>query len=147
MRFVPALLLGLAVPGLALACPGKDDSTTASAGVEGAHAKHASADASACAKKASLVGSACSYSTGMMASRVLEQGEAFTYTGTLREASSPLASKVAAPFQVGPEAIRVIANEVVESASPSDRMDWSGKVLEVEGVKYFVVTGFEKTSA
>lgn len=144
MRISVLVLFGMAAPGLALACPGKGGDTTASADAE--KAAHATVDAAACAKKASLVGSACSYSTGMMASRVLEQGKAFTYTGTLKEASTPLASKVAAPFEVGPESIRVIANEVVESASVAERMNWQGKVLEVEGVKYFVVTGFAKVS-
>ena len=72
MRVATALLLGLAAPSIALACPGKGDTTTASA-----HVDAASPDAASCAKKAALVGSACSYSTGMMASRVLEQGKSF----------------------------------------------------------------------
>ncbi|MCA9569267.1 MAG: hypothetical protein KC656_15570 [Myxococcales bacterium] len=141
MRVATALLLGLAAPSIALACPGKGDTTTASA-----HVDAASPDAASCAKKAALVGSACSYSTGMMASRVLEQGKDFTYTGTLRKADEPLASKVAAPYTVGPDSIRVIANEVVETASPDARTTWTGKTLEVDGVRYFVVTGFEKVS-
>lgn len=138
------LVIGLLAPSLAFACPGKGATAAADTSMD---ASHASVDAAACAKKASLVGSACSYTTGMMASRVLEQGKVFSYTGTLSEADEPLASKVAAPFTVGPEAIRVIANEVVETATPAERMNWSGKLLEVEGVKYFVVTGFEKASA
>lgn len=139
MRFT-LLFFGLGAPTLACACPGKDTPGTS-------HAATTEADASACAKKASLVGSACSFSTGMMASRVLEQGTAFTYTGLLREAAEPLASKVAAPFVVGPDAIRVIANEIVEDAQTDERMTWTGKTLEVDGVTYFVVTGFEKASA
>lgn len=139
MRFAATLVLGLTAPSLALACPGKD--------AEASHASASQPDAAACAKKASLVGSACSFSTGMMASRVLEQGESFSYTGTLREADEPLASKVAAPFVVGPEGMRVIANEVVENAEAGQRMSFTGKALEVDGVKYFVVTGFEKASA
>jgi hypothetical protein len=143
MRISALFVLGLVAPGLALACPGKGGDTTTAAAME----SESKADASACAKKASLVGSACSYSTGMMASRVLEQGKSFAYTGTLQEAAEPLSSKVAAPFVVGPESIRVIANEVVETASVGERMNWSGKVLEVDGVKYFVVTGFSKAAA
>ncbi|MEZ4316019.1 MAG: hypothetical protein R3F61_00875 [Myxococcota bacterium] len=145
-------LTALLAPGIALACPGKSTTADASEGdTTTVHAKaesDAQLDAAACAKKADLVGAACSYSTGMMASRVLEQGKSFTYTGRLTPTNEVLASQVAAPFLVGPEKVRVIANEVVESASATDaRMTWTGKLLEVDGVQYFVVTGYEKATA
>jgi len=146
MRLPAIVLVTLITPGLALACPGK----TASADEDVHQAvekgqSHTSLDAAACAKKAALVGGSCSYSTGMMASRVLEQGKNFTYTGTLVPTDEVLPSQVAAPFVAGPQHVRVIANEVVESASDSEsRMTWTGKLLEVEGVRYFVVTRYEK---
>ena len=148
MRLPAIVLISVITPGLALACPGKSPS----AADEVHHAvnkgqSHTSLDAAACAKKAALVGGACSYSTGMMASRVLEQGKNFTYTGALVPTDEVLPSQVAAPFIVGPQHVRVIANEVVESASDSQsRMTWTGKLLEVEGVQYFVVTGYEKAT-
>lgn len=144
------LLASMLTPAAALACPGK----TADAGHDHDDVAHAAAqspsalDAAACAKKAELVGSACSYSTGMMASRVLEHGKVFTYTGTLRATGDRLESQVAAPYTIGPKNIHVIANEVVESvADPTARMTWTGKVLDVDGVEYFVLTGYEKASA
>jgi hypothetical protein len=141
-------------PGMAWACPGKGATADAASAEEGTTVATAKAqsdaqlDATACAKKASLVGAACSYSTGMMASRVLDQGEAYTFTGTLVPTDEVLTSQVAAPFTAGPDRVRVIANEVVESATrPDSRMTWKGKVLEVDGVQYFVVTSYEKGSA
>ncbi|MCB9675972.1 MAG: hypothetical protein H6737_12690 [Alphaproteobacteria bacterium] len=151
MRLPAVALAAFLVPSVAFACPGK----TATADASEPDATHVTAktetsehlDATACAKKAELVGAACSYSTGMMASRVLEQGKSFSYTGKLTPTDEALASQVAAPFVVGPEKVRVIANEVVESAQGHDRMTFQGKVLEVDGVQYFVVTSYEKASA
>lgn len=154
MRLCAVVFAAVLVPGVALACPGSKTATADASSAEthtvAAHKAQSDAqlDAAACAKKASLVGAACSYSTGMMASRVLEQGKSFTYTGRLTATDEVLDSQVAAPFVVGPDKMRVIANEVVESASTTDgRMTWQGKVLEVDGVQYFVVTGYEKASA
>jgi len=142
------LAAALLTPGLALACPGKTADADAHDTTHAATQSAAALDAAACAKKASLVGSACSYTTGMMASRVLEQGKVFSYTGTLKAVEGGLESQVAAPYLIGPSGIRVIANEVVESVTqPDARMTWSGKVLEVDGVEYFVLTGYEKASA
>ena len=139
MRLVAFISAFALAPSIASACPGKDDSTTASM-------KSHKVDASACAKKAALIGGSCSYSTGMMLSRVIEQGKSFAYTGMLQQADKPLLNQVAAPFQVGPDQFRVIANEVVETAALDERLNLTGKVLEVDGVTYFVVTSFEKAN-
>ncbi len=149
MRLQRLVLVALLTPGIALACPGKNntadaDSEDDTVTVAAAKAQsNAELDATACAKKAALVGSACSYSTNMMASLVLDQGEVYSFTGSLAPTDEVLASQVAAPFTAGPERVRVIANEVVESATqPGARMTWEGKVLEVDGVQYFVVTSY-----
>lgn len=108
-----------------------------------------------CARQAELVGpESCAWTTTMMAQRVLEQGVPWTYVGRLTAAEGTLPSKVAAPYTVGPDAtIHVIANEVLDAlvrdgAAPArvgpshdnDRVELSGKVLEVEGITYFVAT-------
>lgn len=143
MRF--PILAALALSSTtALACPGK----TATAAASTDETSVASLDATACAKKASLVGSSCSYSTGMMASRVLEQGKSFSFTGRLQAEEEKLESNVAAPFAIGADGYRVIANEVLESVADTEaRLLWKGKVLEVDGITYFVVTDFEKAQA
>ena len=139
------LTFAIALPGAAFACSGHTDmaSTTADAKATPAVAQ---ADATRCAKKASLVGENCSYSTGMMAQRVHAEGKDTSLTSVrLEKQDQMLESHVAAPYQVAD--MYVIANEVVEQiADPSASMALSGKVLEVDGVKYLLVTSFKKAS-
>jgi hypothetical protein len=146
--------VGLMLPAAALACPGKActdcGSDVAHASVEAATATK---DPAACAKKADLVGSNCSYSTGMMAQRVLAEGATYTFAGSLRGSTNQLASHVASPYVVGAAdaPIHVIANEVVESLTSdgldSSRLSIEGKLLEVDGIKYLVVTEYTAAAA
>ena len=133
------LVAALALPASALACPGKEGSTANAA--DSAESPH-HADATRCAKRAELVGTACSYSTGMMAQRVQADGEELTLTAKLEKASEVLPSKVAAPYTANGE-YHVIANEVIEDLDPAKSVSLHGKALEVDGVKYFLVTGYE----
>jgi hypothetical protein len=103
------------------------------------------ADASHCARAAELLGKNCSYSTGTMARRVLEEGTDWTYSGALVAAPNNLATMVAAPFTVA-DGVHVIANELVEVLSQGghadDRLSVAGKLLEVDGVRYVVLTSY-----
>ncbi len=138
------LTLALSLPGVALACGGKSQMASADdeAKVELAAV---SADATKCAKKAELVGTNCKYSTGMMAQRVHADGKDTTLTAALEKNEAELESHVAAPFKVSD--MYVIANEVVDTIEdPASNLALKGKVLEVDGVKYFLVTGFDKAS-
>jgi hypothetical protein len=126
------------LPGVALACPGH---------LDGQHADvDAAANPAACAKKAELVGGACSYTTGMMAQRVLMEGSTWTYSGRLTRFDGTSPANVAAPFTVGPDSVYVIGNEVVEelvaAGAQGGRVALEGRRLDVDGVKYFVITGF-----
>ncbi len=137
-------ILALA-PSLAFACGG---TKTAAADATEAHTAHADIDPTHCAKKDGLVGANCSYSTGMMAQRVLEEGQPYTFTGSLAQAKNDLDSKVAAPFAIGPDAaINVVANAVledlIEHEQAKTRLEMTGRLLEVDGVQYFVATAFE----
>lgn len=153
MKSIIAALI--CVPASALACPGAASTAanTASAAEPVAAAAHQDAtDPGSCAKKAGLVGSNCSYSTGMMAQRVLEEGKPWSYTGSLTAAANTLKSKVAAPFTAGPDqSIQVVANEVVEEIVTKglavSRVNLDGKLLEVDGVQYFVVTGYRNPTS
>ncbi|MBX2800070.1 MAG: hypothetical protein KTR31_20500 [Myxococcales bacterium] len=118
-----------------------------------AHARTEMApDPSGCAKRAELVGAGnCSYSTSMMASKVLDEGAPYTYLGRLTQSTNNLETRVAAPFTIGPNAeIHVIANEVLgrldRLANARTRLDLRGKILEVEGHRYFVITEFVSNS-
>ncbi len=139
------LSFAILFPAAALACPG---SKTDLAQADQAQVQLASAqvDATRCAKKASLVGENCSYSTGMMAQRVHAEGKDTSLSAVrLAKQDEMLASHVAAPYQVGD--MYVIANVVVEQISdPSASLALSGKGLEVDGVKYLLVTSFKQAS-
>ncbi len=132
-----AVLIG--APSMALACDGNKSQTAASTATPGATT--AAVDPAHCAKNAGLVGSNCSFSTGMMAQRVLDEGAVYTFTGMLTASANQLASHVAAPWTIGPEGgVHVVANEVVEPLQAAGRVALEGRVLEVDGIRYFVVT-------
>lgn len=138
------ILASTALVGRVWACP-----YTESAG--GAAQTHALAldDAAAthCATSTQLVGANCSYSTGLMARRVVEEGRPWQGIDALDPAGDKLESSVSAPFTVGPEdGFRVIANELVQVLTDGghlqDRLRLQGKWLEVDGVRYVVLTSY-----
>lgn len=109
-----------------------------------AQAKTARTQPGNCARQGELVGlENCAWTTSLMAQRVLADGAPYTYVGGLSPSSRVLPSKVAAPFTMGPGgAMFVIANEVLDTLDPTAaRVELTGKVLEVEGIVYFVATG------
>ncbi len=127
----------------AMACPGGEEScgeTEAKAPAE------EPPDPGRSARRADLVGpGACSWTTQMVAQRVLEDGTPWSYVGRLVPADNALPSKVAAPFTIGPEgSLHVVANEILEDLQArgevSGRLELVGRVLEVDGTTYFVAT-------
>ena len=136
---IALVLAGLSLPALALACPGSK-TQMASADAEKPEVQLAAVDASDCAKKAEFIGGNCSYSTNMMAQKVMEQGASFSYTGAMAKSDNKLESHVAAPFVIQDD-IHVIANAVLDTLGEVDgRMAMNGKMLEVDGTKYFLLT-------
>lgn len=141
------VVVGYSTPPV-YACP--YDAATAeahplSASVDPAAASHA-------ARGADLLGSGCAYATGAMARRVVEQGDAWAYTGELRassDAPGTSASDVATPFTtaMGRGDPHLLANELLEmlasSGHASSMLSLSGKSLEVDGVVYVVLTSYQ----
>ena len=125
----------------ALACPGSE---TASNEAHATTASAAASDPTHCAKDGALIGGCCSYSTNLMAQRVHADGAEATVTASLEKMDDMLASKVAAPWKAGE--YRVIANSVMEAVDTTGTLSLTGKALEVDGVKYFLVTGATKSS-
>lgn len=145
------LALALSLPSAAFACGGNKGTMTAKADVEAkAETAHADMDPTACAKKASLVGSSCSYTTGMMAQRIVAEGSDETFAGTLNSFTEKLESHVAVPFTMGKD-IHVVANEVIEQLTEQGltaaKVSLEGKMLEIDGVKYFVAVRYVSLSA
>ena len=122
----------------AFACPG---SGACSQGDCPEHA--AEVDPSSCARSPTLIGANCTFTTGMMAKRVVEEGRPWTFIGRLVPTENTLTSHVAAPFVAGGD-VYVVANQVLERVreqiQPGLRLTLEGRLLEVEGVKYFVLT-------
>lgn len=78
-----------------------------------------------------------------MIGRVLDKGEDWSLEGVLRGAS-PLAHDVAAPYVVGPDDTRVLANAVLDrvatsAAEPGQMLRMTGKRLVHQGVAYVVL--------
>ena len=149
MRRLALFTTVLLLPVSSWACGGtKTASDTQSADATEVEVALADADPSHCAKKTALVGANCSFATGMMAQRVLEEGAPYTYMGTLSESTNNLESRVAAPYTMGQNRlIHVVANEVLDAMlevkSDSGRLELVGHLLEVEGQRYFVATTFQ----
>lgn len=102
--------------------------------------------ASHCARSGELIGSNCSYTTGMMARRVLEEGQDWNWVGSLAASGNTLPSMVAAPY-TAQASTYVIATELVEALKADDataaRLSLVGKLLEVDGVRYVVLTSYK----
>ncbi len=103
-----------------------------------------------CARSRALVAGNCSYTTGMVARRVVEEGADWTSAEeALAAVPNTLSSLVAAPYRTTDGAY-LIANELVELLASGGharaRLVLGGKVLEVDGVRYVVLTSFQAVS-
>lgn len=145
VQILSAAVLLASTANEAQACPYQETSSSASTGtpvlvmIDAAAATH-------CAKGDKLVGQNCSYTTGMVARRVVEEGQDWSWAGLLSDAHDDLSSQVAAPFVADP-GTRIIANELVEMLASAghahDRLALTGKLLDVDGVRYVVLTSYK----
>lgn len=152
LRHAPLLILPAAITVLvatvprARACP-----YDAQAAALNDAAEVASVDenvATHVAHGAPMIGSNCSYSTGLMARRVLGEGRDWTFVGQLDRTANDLASHVATPYRTrtaGAGAF-LVATELLERLLADDRSEatlaLSGRTLEVDGVVYVVLTSY-----
>lgn len=109
-------------------------------------------DPSAPARSPSLLDGACSFTTSVVASRVLDEGESWSYTGTLQRTQTPPGTHVSAPYTVGPSGdVHIVATELLDSLVSDEldtqRLDLQGKRLEVGNIDYFVLTNVAASSA
>jgi hypothetical protein len=139
------VLLGTFWTGAAWACDGKPGQ--ADGGCEPtARGDERQADPAQSARRPELMGrESCAWTTTMMAQRVLAEGQPYTYVGHLVPTERVLASKVAAPYTIGPDGtIFVVANEVLDRlvghGGEGSRIQVTGRLLEVEDVTYFVAS-------
>ena len=130
----------------AAACPGKADAAAASGAGCAEPAVRPAANPAASARRVELVGADnCAWTTGAMAQRVLEEGTPWSFVGRVEASANALPSKVAAPYTLGPDGqVHVIANAVLERLQAGgllgQRLEFVGRLLEVDGTTYFVAT-------
>lgn len=95
-----------------------------------------------------LIGGNCSYTTGLMARRVLGEGRDWQYVGELEAAPNTSATHVAAPFrtQSAGSSSFVVATELLERLVAAGKaeatLELAGRSLEIDGVVYVVLTSF-----
>jgi len=112
-----------------------------------AHVIVVAADPLAPSRTSFLMGDGCTYTTSLFAQRVLVEGAPWSFTGHLMPTTEDLASRVAAPFAVGPgDQVKVLGTEVLDAlvrgGLEGDRVTLRGARLAVDGTNYFVVTSF-----
>lgn len=100
------------------------------------------------ASSAKLLGAACSYTTGLMARRVLEQGAEWNADSNLLPAASDGDARIAAPYTIAEDAsVHLIATELLEAltndASAGTTVKLGGRMMEVDGVRYVVLTSYQ----
>ena len=105
-------------------------------------------DASHCAHSDGVIGAHCSYATGVMARRVLEQGEDTELVATLLDVDEDVPGGVSAPYRFAEDPkSRVIANELIEQMVRTNRigrpLEVDARELDVDGVRYYVLTAYE----
>ncbi|MEN0064752.1 MAG: hypothetical protein AAGA48_21585 [Myxococcota bacterium] len=144
------LLMGPAAasdePGVASATPSEHQEASSEESTAKPNPAHG-------ARQAKLLGAGnCSWSTSMMAARALSDGVPYTFVGHLEASANQLPSRVATPYTVGPDAaIHVVANEVLglmeRRSVVKGRLDLRGRLIEMDGVRYLVITEYTRVGA
>ncbi len=103
-------------------------------------------------RSASLMGASCSFKTGMMARRVVAEGDVYAYVGTLQEQDGDEVDEVSCPYRIGgDDGACVVANELVEHLAGADlagvELSVEGRILEVDGVRYVVLTAYSPSAS
>lgn len=104
-------------------------------------------DAARAPRSAELIGTSCSFRTGMIARRVVAEGEDYAYMGTLKAVPGEAEGDVACPYRIGTaDGACVVANELVEHLQAQGvaarELSLEGRTLELDGVRYVVLTAY-----
>jgi hypothetical protein len=103
--------------------------------------------ASHSARSRELLGANCSFTTGTMARRVLEEGAAWTWVGTLAQTDNAQPTRIATPYRAD-EGVFLVGTELLETlvqkGLSAANLRLEGRSLELEGVRYVVLTAFAR---
>lgn len=140
---------GAAVSGGAANDEGTGEGATSGTASSGAATSGGvtSDDAVHCATSTILLGAGSSYSTTLMARRVMEQGEEWSKVAALIAANPDTDTMVAAPFTlVEDTTVRVLATHLIERIANEKyvgpTLQLAGKQMDVDGTRYVVVTSY-----
>jgi len=103
-------------------------------------------DAARVPRSAAIIGGACSFCTGLMSRRVVTQGAAYTFVGRLQKQET-VADSVACPYTLeGQPDTCVLATEFVENLADQiaegAQVAVEGRILDLDGLRYVVLTAF-----
>ena len=100
-----------------------------------------------CARSKELVGANCSFTTGMTARRVLEEGAPWSWVGVLTPTDNAQPTRIAAPYRMD-DGVLVVATELLEGLVQEGivglNLRLEGRSLELDGVRYVVLTSFAR---
>jgi hypothetical protein len=103
------------------------------------------------ARPGKLIGASCTYTTSLVAQRVIAEGVPWSYEGPLRLAEARVESQIACPYITGDGGFQVVATELldilVSCGYASSPLILEGRTLEVDGVRYVVLTSFQLAPA
>lgn len=98
------------------------------------------------ARPGKLVGASCLASTGLMARRVMEEGAPWRWQGTLNPMEGNLESGASCPYTADQGTFNLLATGLLETivlcGYATQPLDLEGQLLEVDGVRYVVLTAF-----
>lgn len=98
------------------------------------------------ARPGKLVGTACLYSTGAMAKKVVSGGMPWNYEGSIAEVVESQDITVSSPYTAANGSVSVVATELLDALVScgygAQSLALEGRSLEVDGVRYVVLTSF-----
>ena len=98
------------------------------------------------ARPGKLVGASCLASTGLMARRVMEEGTTWRWQGTLTPMEGNLENSASCPYTAEGGTFNLLATGLLEAlvvcGYAGQPLELEGQLLEVEGVRYVVITAF-----
>ena len=100
-----------------------------------------------CARSKELVGANCSFTTGMTARRVLEEGAPWSWVGVLTPTDNAQPTRIATPYRMD-DGVLLVATELLEGLVQEGivglDLRLEGRSLELDGVRYVVLTSFAR---
>ncbi len=125
------------------------DTATAAQGIRVDGARVEAVDASLPPRAAQVLGTDYTWRTGVLARQAWQQGAPYAFVGVLQPTTPQAAGDIACPLRIGgQDGTCVLATELVEhlaaEGSPDIELSVEGRILEVDGIRYVVLTAYQR---